>query len=108
MSIDTEAGERDGPGVSAEMADHLARAANALAPQLADVELARARLGTELFPEQRQVATLGRYVLLERIGAGAMGVVYAAYDPELESKGRREGLTPRRPRRRAGPAPPPP
>ncbi|MCP3137770.1 tetratricopeptide repeat protein [Pyxidicoccus xibeiensis] len=29
-------------------------------------------------------ATLARYVVLERIGAGAMGVVYAAYDPELD------------------------
>ncbi|MFP2929901.1 protein kinase domain-containing protein, partial [Pyxidicoccus sp. 3LG] len=31
-------------------------------------------------------ATLARYVVLERIGAGAMGVVYAAYDPELDRK----------------------
>jgi tetratricopeptide (TPR) repeat protein/tRNA A-37 threonylcarbamoyl transferase component Bud32 len=29
-------------------------------------------------------ATLSRYVVLERIGFGAMGVVYAAYDPELD------------------------
>ncbi len=29
-------------------------------------------------------ATLARYVVLERIGAGAMGVVYAAYDPRLD------------------------
>jgi tetratricopeptide (TPR) repeat protein len=29
-------------------------------------------------------ATLARYVVLERIGAGAMGVVYAAYDPQLD------------------------
>ncbi|QSQ18987.1 serine/threonine protein kinase [Pyxidicoccus parkwayensis] len=29
-------------------------------------------------------ARLSRYVVLERIGAGAMGVVYAAYDPELD------------------------
>src|SRR5262245_8776581 len=29
---------------------------------------------------------LGRYVVLELLGAGAMGVVYAAYDPELERK----------------------
>jgi formylglycine-generating enzyme required for sulfatase activity len=31
-------------------------------------------------------STLGRYLVLERIGAGAMGVVYAAYDPELDRK----------------------
>ncbi|MBZ4413498.1 serine/threonine-protein kinase [Myxococcus sp. XM-1-1-1] len=32
---------------------------------------------------------LGRYVVLERIGAGGMGVVYAAYDPSID---RRVGL----------------
>jgi eukaryotic-like serine/threonine-protein kinase len=31
-------------------------------------------------------STLGRYVVTERLGAGAMGVVYAAYDPELDRK----------------------
>src|SRR5437016_1572746 len=29
---------------------------------------------------------LGRYVILETVGAGAMGVIYAAYDPELGRK----------------------
>ncbi|MEX1368943.1 MAG: tetratricopeptide repeat protein [Nannocystaceae bacterium] len=29
---------------------------------------------------------LGRYVVLDRIGAGAMGLVYAAYDPKLDRR----------------------
>ena len=42
-------------------------------PSAGDVSLARG-------------ATIGRYVVLGPVGRGAMGEVYAAYDPELDRK----------------------
>lgn len=38
------------------------------------------------FDAEPRGALIGRYVVLDRIGAGSMGVVYAAYDPQLDRK----------------------
>jgi formylglycine-generating enzyme required for sulfatase activity len=40
-------------------------------------------------------AKVGRYLVVERLGAGAMGVVYAAYDPKLDRKVALKLLRPR-------------
>ena len=51
---------------------------------LAD-ELLQAKVKTRLFGGDR-APRLGRLVILDRIGSGAMGAVYAAYDPRLDRR----------------------
>jgi len=47
---------------------------------------ARARLRERLFGVEAEPVKVGRFVIVDSVGSGAMGTVYAAYDPDLDRK----------------------
>ncbi|WP_181233835.1 WD40 repeat domain-containing serine/threonine protein kinase [Enhygromyxa salina] len=58
------------------------------AEQVDGVEQRRLRnlVHERVFGEAPDVVTIGRFLVLERIGSGAMGAVFSAYDKELDRK----------------------
>ncbi len=46
----------------------------------------RGRLRAALFGDALEPVKIGRFIIIERIGKGGLGVVYSAYDPELDRR----------------------
>ncbi len=51
-----------------------------------DADRLRALVGARLFGGAADPVKIGRFTVLKRLGAGGMGVVYAAYDDQLDRK----------------------
>ena len=84
MSV-TATGTEDAAPLADDGASGRLGTARTLARDL-EARRARARVRHNLFGAPAPPVKIGRYVVIKQIGAGGMGVVFSAFDPELDRK----------------------
>ncbi|MEM9489961.1 MAG: serine/threonine-protein kinase, partial [Myxococcota bacterium] len=82
---DDRANDR-GDGAEAAMVGALDATTPQPAPDNVAGNLRKAQVRAALFNRPLKPVTIGRFTLLEQIGAGGMGEIYTAYDDQLDRK----------------------
>lgn len=80
-----DSSQRDDPAALADTVDPQRLFAPTSGSSL-DKQLARARAEARLLGESSTRVEIGRFSVVDRLGQGAMGVVYEGYDPKLDRR----------------------
>jgi tetratricopeptide (TPR) repeat protein/predicted Ser/Thr protein kinase len=85
-SLEHTESDEEGRPIEPDERDDLLGGAQPARVAALDAEHLRNAVAARLFGSAAEPVKIGRFTVLKRLGAGGMGVVYAAYDNELDRK----------------------